>query len=84
MAAIVAAAAIAAPAFAALEKGAVAPEFSAKGMLAGNEFTFKLSDELKKGPVVMYFFPAAYTKAARSRRPRSRRRLKSSRPPARR
>ena len=58
-AAFVAAAAIAAPAFAALEKGVVAPEFSAKGMLAGNEFTFKLSDELKKGPVVMYFFPAA-------------------------
>jgi len=61
-AAFVAAAAIAAPAFAALDKGTVAPEFSAKGMLGGNEFTFKLSDELKKGPVVMYFFPAAYTK----------------------
>jgi peroxiredoxin len=61
-AAFVAAATIAAPAFAALEKGAVAPDFSAKGMLGGNEFTFKLADELKKGPVVMYFFPAAYTK----------------------
>lgn len=61
-AAVVAAAAIAAaPSFAALDKGASAPEFSAKGMLAGNEFTFKLSDALKKGPVVMYFFPAAYT-----------------------
>lgn len=59
---VAAAVAVSAPAFAALEKGAVAPEFSAKGMLGGNEFTFKLSDELKKGPVVMYFFPAAFTK----------------------
>jgi peroxiredoxin len=50
-----------APAFAALEQGATAPEFSAKGMLGGAEFTFKLSDALKKGPVVVYFFPAAYT-----------------------
>ena len=61
-AAIVAAAAIATPAaFAALEKGAAAPEFSATGMIGGKEFTFKLSEALKKGPVVMYFFPAAYT-----------------------
>src|ERR1700754_3530209 len=52
---------LAAPAFAALEQGVAAPDFSAKGMLAGKEFTFKLSDELKKGPVVIYFFPAAYT-----------------------
>jgi thioredoxin-dependent peroxiredoxin len=59
---VAAAVVVTAPAFAALDKGAVAPDFSAKGMLAGNEFTFKLSDELKKGPVVMYFFPAAYTK----------------------
>jgi thioredoxin-dependent peroxiredoxin len=59
--AVTAAAVLAAPSFAALDKGASAPEFSAKGMLAGNEFTFKLSDALKKGPVVMYFFPAAYT-----------------------
>jgi peroxiredoxin len=60
-AAFVAAAAIAAPAFAALEQGAAAPDFTATGMLGGKEFTFKLSDALKKGPVVMYFFPAAYT-----------------------
>jgi peroxiredoxin len=60
-AAFAVAAAIAAPAFAALDKGAAAPDFSAKGMLGGNEFTFKLSDALKKGPVVIYFFPAAYT-----------------------
>jgi peroxiredoxin len=60
-AAVAAAALIASPSFAALNQGAAAPEFSAKGMLAGKEFTFKLSDALKKGPVVMYFFPAAYT-----------------------
>jgi thioredoxin-dependent peroxiredoxin len=60
-AAFAVAAAIAAPAFAALEVGVKAPEFSAKGMLAGKEFTFNLSDALKKGPVVVYFFPAAYT-----------------------
>ena len=43
------------------DQGAVAPDFSAQGMLGGKEFTFKLSDALKKGPVVVYFFPAAYT-----------------------
>ena len=57
----VAAAGIAAPAFAALQNGAAAPEFTAKGMLNGAEFNFKLSEALKKGPVVVYFFPAAYT-----------------------
>lgn len=50
-----------APSYAALENGAPAPDFSATGMLGGKEFTFKLSDALKKGPVVVYFFPAAYT-----------------------
>jgi thioredoxin-dependent peroxiredoxin len=51
----------AAPAFADLEVGAKAPEFSAQGMKGGQAFTFKLSDALKTGPVVVYFFPAAYT-----------------------
>jgi peroxiredoxin len=59
--AAVAAAAIATPSFAALTEGASAPEFAAQGMLGGKEFTFKLSDALKNGPVVVYFFPAAYT-----------------------
>lgn len=49
------------PAFAALEQGAKAPDFTATGMLDGKEFTFKLSDAEKKGPVVIYFFPAAFT-----------------------
>ena len=61
LAAAAAAALLAAPAFAALETGASAPALTATGMLAGKEFTFKLSDALKKGPVVVYFFPAAFT-----------------------
>jgi peroxiredoxin Q/BCP len=47
---------------AALKPGARAPDFSAPAYLAGKPFTFKLSDALKTGPVVVYFFPSAYTK----------------------
>jgi peroxiredoxin len=54
-------AALAAPAFAALKVGATAPDFSAPAYLAGQPFTYKLADALKKGPVVLYFFPAAHT-----------------------
>ncbi len=49
------------PAFAALKPGAKAPDFTATAALAGNDFQFTLSKALKKGPVVLYFFPAAYT-----------------------
>lgn len=49
------------PASAALEKGAQAPVFSTMGALAGKEFRFDLSEALKKGPVVLYFFPKAFT-----------------------
>ncbi|NQE64231.1 peroxiredoxin [Caulobacter sp. RHG1] len=52
----------ASPALAALKVGDKAPDFSAKAALAGKDFDFKLSQALKKGPVVLYFFPAAYTK----------------------
>ncbi len=52
---------LAAPCFAALKVGAKAPEFSAPAYLAGEPFTFKLADALKKGPVVVYFFPAPHT-----------------------
>lgn len=48
-------------AFAALETGVAAPELKAQGMLAGKEFTFELKEALKTGPVVVYFFPAAFT-----------------------
>lgn len=59
--ALVGAATIVAPAFAALKEGARAPDFSAPAYLAGQPFTFRLADALKKGPVVLYFFPAAHT-----------------------
>lgn len=50
------------PAEAALSVGAPAPDFSAQASLGGKEFTFTLADALKKGPVVLYFYPAAFTK----------------------
>ena len=58
---IVAAALGDAPAAAALAVGAPAPDFTADGALAGAPFTFHLAEALKKGPVVLYFFPAAFT-----------------------
>jgi peroxiredoxin Q/BCP len=57
-----AAAALATSAAAELKAGDKAPDFSAPAFLAGQEFNYKLSDALKKGPVVVYFFPAAHTK----------------------
>src|SRR3984885_14679501 len=50
------------PVWAALKVGDPAPDFSARGSLAGKEFDFSLQEALKKGPVVVYFFPSAYTK----------------------
>jgi peroxiredoxin len=59
---IAAALAVAAtPAAAKLAPGAKAPDFTAPAYLAGDAFTYKLADGLKKGPVVLYFFPSAYT-----------------------
>ncbi|HVZ22090.1 MAG TPA: peroxiredoxin [Vicinamibacterales bacterium] len=49
------------PAFAALKHGDKAPDFTAKASLAGKEFQFSLKDALKKGPVVVYFYPSAFT-----------------------
>jgi peroxiredoxin Q/BCP len=49
------------PVLAALRTGERAPEFSAKASLAGKEFNFSLKDALKKGPVVVYFYPSAFT-----------------------
>jgi peroxiredoxin Q/BCP len=50
------------PVFAALKVADKAPDFSARASLAGKEFNFSLQDALKKGPVVVYFYPSAYTK----------------------
>ena len=52
---------MAAPASAALKVGDTAPDFTASGSLGGKPFTFHLADALKKGPVVLYFYPSAYT-----------------------
>jgi len=52
---------IALPAFAALKTGDKAPDFSARASLAGKEFNFSLKDALNKGPVVVYFYPSAFT-----------------------
>ena len=51
----------AAPAFASLKVGDKAPDFTAPATLGGKEFTFHLADALKRGPVVVYFYPAAFT-----------------------
>jgi peroxiredoxin len=59
--ALAASALLAVPAHAALAVGAKAPDFALKAALAGKEFDFSLADALKKGPVVLYFFPAAFT-----------------------
>src|SRR5579863_1303135 len=49
------------PALAALQAGASAPEFTEQASLAGKPFTFSLKEALAKGPVVVYFYPSAYT-----------------------
>ena len=51
------------PVLAALKVGEKAPDFSSlcSASLAGKEFKFSLPDALKKGPVVVYFYPSAYT-----------------------
>jgi peroxiredoxin Q/BCP len=54
-------AAMSVPALAALSVGTKAPDFTTQAALGGKEFTFSLADARKKGPVVLYFFPAAFT-----------------------
>ena len=53
---------LASPLCAALKLGAQAPAFTTAATLAGKPFTFSLADALKSGPVVLYFYPAAFTK----------------------
>jgi peroxiredoxin Q/BCP len=52
---------LSAPANAALKPGGAAPDFTTPATLAGKPFTFALADALKSGPVVLYFYPAAFT-----------------------
>ena len=49
------------PAIAALKVGEKAPDFTTTGAVGGKEFKIHLADQLKKGPVVLYFFPKAFT-----------------------
>jgi peroxiredoxin Q/BCP len=59
--ALAAVSALAAPAMAALPVGAPAPEFTGKAYLNGEAAPYSLDKALKKGPVVLYFFPGAFT-----------------------
>jgi thioredoxin-dependent peroxiredoxin len=49
-------------AYATLKPGDHAPLFDAQASLGGNAYQYSLADQLKKGPVVLYFYPAAFTK----------------------
>jgi peroxiredoxin len=51
-----------APASAALDAGVAAPPFKTEASLGGKVFSFDLKAALAKGPVVLYFYPAAFTK----------------------
>ncbi len=44
-----------------LKAGEAAPLFTAQAALAGHEFTYSLAEALRKGPVVLYFYPQAFT-----------------------
>lgn len=54
--------ALASPTQAALKNGDVAPDFTTQAARGGKSFTFKLSDVLRRGPVVVYFYPKSFTK----------------------
>lgn len=49
------------PAAAALKNGATATDFTTQAVLGGKAFSFNLNTALKKGPVVLYFYPKAFT-----------------------
>src|SRR3954465_12927689 len=59
--AILASTLAASPATAALKVGDKAPDFTTTGAVGGKEFKLHLAEQLKKGPVVLYFFPKAFT-----------------------
>lgn len=49
------------PALAALKPGGKAPDFRTTGALAGKPFQLHLAEQLRHGPVVLYFYPKAFT-----------------------
>jgi len=50
------------PALAALKTGDLAPDFTAQAAVGGKDFIFSLADALKRGPVVLYFYPKSFTR----------------------
>jgi peroxiredoxin Q/BCP len=58
---LLAVALVALPVWAALPNGAKAPDFTTEASLGGQSFKFSLAEALKQGPVVLYFYPAAFT-----------------------
>ena len=48
-------------ALAMMKPGASAPDFTVEAALGGKVFTFSLKEALKKGPVVLYFYPKSFT-----------------------
>lgn len=61
LAGLVALCALPLTAVAALDVGEQAPDFGAPAALGGSVYRYSLADSLRKGPVVVYFFPAAYS-----------------------
>jgi peroxiredoxin len=59
--ALVVGALVASTASAALKLGEKAPDFTTEASIGGKQFTFSLAEALKQGPVVLYFYPAAFT-----------------------
>lgn len=53
---------LATPAWAGLKPGDAAPDFTAEAAVGGKDFTFSLADALKRGPVVLYFYPKSFTR----------------------
>ena len=54
--------ALSSPGSAALKVGARAPDFRTVGALGGSPFRLHLAEQLRHGPVVLYFYPKAFTK----------------------
>lgn len=50
------------PGLAALPEGAKAPQFVTQGAIGGKPFKLSLAEQLRHGPVVLYFYPKAFTK----------------------
>lgn len=61
LASLALAAALVSPSWAALDVGDAAPGFTVPAARAGKVFQYSLAEALAKGPVVLYFFPAAFS-----------------------